>query len=160
MVNKMGLFFVCIRTYVYMMYVCMYANPHPAPSFQSPQTFFWNHPLNLGVGAGLGWAGCRGWAAGLAWPGVGSAGDWARLRQRTGWLGWVGWRGWARAGWHCGLGWLGGALMPTNLIRYGGPGAVKVKCPRISLGMGVQGAEKDKMPTNLIRYGGPGGWKS
>ena len=38
--------------------------------------------------------------------------------------------------------------MPTNLIRYGGPNlrGEKVKCPRISLGMGGQGAEKVKCP--------------
>ena len=46
-------------------------------------SFFWNHILNLGLGAGLGWAGWRGWP-GLGWAGLG----WAGL----GWpgAGWVG----------------------------------------------------------------------
>ena len=57
-----------------------------------------------------------------------------RLRPRLGWAG--------RAGWHCGLGWLG--WNPKN-----------VKCPRISLGMGSRGLKKLNAP-NLIRYGGPG----
>ena len=46
--------------------------------------FFWNHILNLGLGAGLGWVEGLGW---LGWPGkwaVWAGGLWARAG-----LGWV-----------------------------------------------------------------------
>ena len=39
--------------------------------------FFWNHILNLGLGAGLGWAGWRGWAKTL----VGSLRAFPRLLE-------------------------------------------------------------------------------
>ena len=89
MVNKMGLFFVCIRMYLHMCiyiytHLYMYVNPQPPVSrarSKAPKRFLESYfESGSGCWAGLGWVEGLGWRlavgwAGLAWGGLG----WGKL---------------------------------------------------------------------------------